>query len=490
MADARRGPEAQRGVVFFCETGCPFAGTQLCELVPDLEPTVDNPSQGSPLFKGTLCIRHSWNAVVRSLWSPNGVAFNAPASRVQHSIGACSTRVEKVAFSWYLHYTTQLYPEDLRDSKAPSTHQAFTGYLFHPNQSGWPDSVRNLLAGFDSLDGVTQIPSELVHEFRATVVPIVQDNSYVPVSLTFAAPSIDEQHQLPVPVVHAQTAAPSPAPGPEPAATAPPPPLVTPAGAARGAASLSHQPGSPAIFSICTTSVQQPPMMNPLPATGTNPTPQQPATQPTHHPHPVLTGQGGTFPTTPAPPQVPAPSVVPHQHQPPSMLPTPAIPAPPAPMPGPPPTVGNAPSANSSYPPSQRLLTGASSHQLQNSPPWWAPHHASGGQVGGQSTFQSPQGVSNGPNQFGSGVAQATVASALQASHAVNDEVMNLFDESDGSNRNSNEAKRTQEVLKEGVLKANKHLNDSHEHQRSWFTSETEGELRNIEEYMKFVWTI
>eukprot|EP00980_Cylindrotheca_fusiformis_P004897 scaffold1041_cov121-Cylindrotheca_fusiformis.AAC.2 len=74
--------------------------------------------------------------------------------------------------------------------------------------------------------------------------------------------------------------------------------------------------------------------------------------------------------------------------------------------------------------------------------------------------------------------------------HAVNDEVMNLFHESDGSNSNNNEAKRAQEVLKEGVLKANKHLNDSHEHRRSWFTSETEGELRNIEEYMKFVWTI
>eukprot|EP00980_Cylindrotheca_fusiformis_P017107 scaffold5256_cov155-Cylindrotheca_fusiformis.AAC.4 len=465
--------------------------TQLCELAPELEPTVEDPTRGSPIFKvllwpelcsppvglcwpttttfqefcdslkgntvytafldccGPESMVEKWFARVNKnptafvvhmadatpLWQalpsthqPRGRAvlnvelitpfqyqfdrflWALHCDRVQRSVGACSTRVEKVAFSWYLYYAAKLYPEGLCDSKAPSTHQAFTGYLVRPNQSGWPDSARNLLAGFDSLDGVTQIPPEL-HEFRPTAVPTVQDDSYVPMRLTFAAPSIDEQPQVPVPVVHTQTAAPSPAPGPEPAANAATPPFVTPAGAARGAASLSHQPGSPAIFSISTTSVQQPPRMNPLPPSGMNPTPPQPANQPTHHPQPVLLGQGGTLPPAPAPPQVPAPAV-PYQQQPPSTLPPTTHPAQPAPMQGPSPNVGHAPPANLSFPPSQPPFASAPSHQPQNSPPWWAPHSAAGGQTGGQSTFQSPQGVSLGPTQFGSGVAQSNAASA------------------------------------------------------------------------------
>eukprot|EP00980_Cylindrotheca_fusiformis_P001560 scaffold356_cov106-Cylindrotheca_fusiformis.AAC.1 len=451
--------------------------TQLCELAPELEPTVEDPSRGSPIFKVLLwpelcsppvglcwpttttfqefCDSLKGNTVYTAfldccgpesmvekwftrvnknptafvvhmadatpLWQalpsphqPRGQAvlnvelitpfqyqfdrflWALHCDRVQRSIGACSTRVEKVAFSWYLHYTAKLYPEDLCDSKAPASHQAFTGYLFRPNQSGWPDSARNLLAGFDSLDGVTQVPSEL-HEFRPTVVPTIKDNSYVPVRLTFAAPTVDLPHDVPVPVVHTQTAAPSPAPGPEPAAAAGPPPLVTPAGAARGAASIAHPPGSPAIFSISTTSVQQPPVMNPLPASGTNPPLQQPYMQPTQHSPPAPMGQGGTLPPAPAPPQIPAQSV-PHQYQPPSALPTTVFPAPPAPGP-----VQN--------------VRNAAAHQTQNSPPWWAPHHGSGGQTGGQSSFQSPQGVSHGPNPSGSGVVHAPAASAFPASH-------------------------------------------------------------------------
>eukprot|EP00980_Cylindrotheca_fusiformis_P019537 scaffold6772_cov101-Cylindrotheca_fusiformis.AAC.1 len=157
--------------------------------------------------------------------------------RVQRSIGACTTRVEKAAFSWYLHYTAKMYPADLCDSKAPPTHQAFTGFLFRPYQSGWPDSTQNLLAGFDSWDRATQVPSEL-HEFSATTVPLVQDNSFAPVRLIFAATPSDEHNSVPVQVVQTRTAAPSPAPGPEAAATMDPTPLVTPAAVARAKAAF------------------------------------------------------------------------------------------------------------------------------------------------------------------------------------------------------------------------------------------------------------
>eukprot|EP00980_Cylindrotheca_fusiformis_P001529 scaffold349_cov93-Cylindrotheca_fusiformis.AAC.1 len=119
--------------------------------------------------------------------------------RVQRSTGACTNRREKLAFSWYLHHGAKLYPQELCDSQAPATHQAFFGHLFRPTSSGWPDSARNLLAGFDSLHRETQVPSEL-HEFQPVAIPISQDDSFTPTRLAFASVASEVQPQVPVPV--------------------------------------------------------------------------------------------------------------------------------------------------------------------------------------------------------------------------------------------------------------------------------------------------
>eukprot|EP00980_Cylindrotheca_fusiformis_P014829 scaffold4032_cov83-Cylindrotheca_fusiformis.AAC.2 len=220
--------------------------------------------------------------------------------RVQRSIGACTNRGEKLVFSWYLHHGAKLYPQELCDSKAKATHQAFFGHLFRPTGSGWPDPARNLLAGFDALDRETQVPSEF-HEFHPVRVPITRDDSFQPTRLAFASVVHAEQNQVPVPVVHTQTAAPSPAPGP--AATAPPNPVpfVTPAGGGTGGlvgntAVAHHQPGSPAVFSISDTSVQPLPALPP-PVMGQH----VPPAVGHHQQHPVTPAQPPIRPQNPDP---------------------------------------------------------------------------------------------------------------------------------------------------------------------------------------------
>eukprot|EP00980_Cylindrotheca_fusiformis_P027213 scaffold19400_cov108-Cylindrotheca_fusiformis.AAC.1 len=307
--------------------------------------------------------------------------------RVQRSIGLCTTRAEKTAFSWYLHHGAKLYPHGLCDSQAPATHQAFFGFLFHPNHSGWPDSNRNLLQSFDSLDREKELPDEL-HEFSPTSVPTTQDDSFRPARLAFAA---DQSQQVPLPVVHTQTAAPSPAPGPEATAPTNSVPFVTPAGGGNGGPAgntnpVSQQQGSPAIFSISDTSVQPLPALPPPamgqhfpPAVGPHQQhPVTPAPQPVRpqHPDPFLQppsqglqGQGGTqgvgtgmaISTS----QVQQPS---QSSWPMSTGPTAQRPSVPQP-------------ASTSLPQQHQ--------QQQNSVPWWAPPSALGQQQSGPHSSSS-----------------------------------------------------------------------------------------------------
>lgn len=73
--------------------------------------------------------------------------------------------------------------------------------------------------------------------------------------------------------------------------------------------------------------------------------------------------------------------------------------------------------------------------------------------------------------------------------HAVNDEVNNIFHELEHHD-DADEGKRAQQVLEQGIVKANKHLDASHEHRRNWFTNIPDAEARTIEDYMKYGWAI
>eukprot|EP00980_Cylindrotheca_fusiformis_P007745 scaffold1645_cov194-Cylindrotheca_fusiformis.AAC.1 len=306
--------------------------------------------------------------------------------RVQRSIGLCTTRAEKLAFSWYLHHGSKLYPHGLCDSQAPATHQAFFGFLFRPNQPGWPDSSRNLLENFDSLARETELPDEL-HEFRPVSVPTVQDDSFQPARLAFAASPVEEQPPpVPMPVVHTQTAAPSPAPGPEAVVERHQVPLVTPAvgtAVARPGATepVPRPPDSPAIFSISTTSVQPPPAV-PAPNLGHPHLAQQ--VLPSQHPHslqqqaPVPTGAGQL-------PSVVQHAMAPSASQQPPMQSGQAT----APLQQPAPPVPPAPPA-----------VAVQQQQQQSSPPWWAPTQGSRVQQGGQSSYQHPHGAAPAQQQY------------------------------------------------------------------------------------------
>jgi cell division septum initiation protein DivIVA len=70
---------------------------------------------------------------------------------------------------------------------------------------------------------------------------------------------------------------------------------------------------------------------------------------------------------------------------------------------------------------------------------------------------------------------------------AVNNEVNSIFHELEHHD-DEHAAKQAQKVLEHGVAKANKHLDDSHEQRRNWFTKDGDG--RKIEEYMKYGWAI
>jgi hypothetical protein len=73
--------------------------------------------------------------------------------------------------------------------------------------------------------------------------------------------------------------------------------------------------------------------------------------------------------------------------------------------------------------------------------------------------------------------------------HAVNSELKIIFRELEHHD-DAHAAKQAQKILKHGVAKANKHLDDSHEQRRNWLTDDTNGEERKIEEYMKYGWAI
>eukprot|EP00980_Cylindrotheca_fusiformis_P027155 scaffold19075_cov92-Cylindrotheca_fusiformis.AAC.3 len=453
--------------------------TQLGELAPDLEPTVDDPSRGSPVFKVLLwpelcsppvglfwpttttfqefcdslkgntlytafldccgpnsmvakwfervnrdyisCVVHLTDAVplwealpsprqprgqnIRQLDLVNPFRYQFDrflwaihCDRIQRSTGICTTRAEKLAFSWYLHHGAKLYPHGLCDSQAPATHQAFFGHLFRPNPSGWPDSARNLLEGFDSQDRETAIPDEL-HEFGPTSVPTVPDDSFQPARLAFA----EQQDQAPLQVVHAPTEAPSPAPGPAAVAGSHPPPLVTPAGGGPAgrpgpAAAVTHQQHSPDIFSISTSSVHQPPVLD------------MPPQAPTQQPHQSLQQVGPSIhPVLQQAPAPPAPQQLHHNFPQPASR---AVPPPVPPQTGPQ-TTGHVPAVSTNQVQQQQPFSGApvstlqqqqqhqllhqpaqsSGQQQQTSPPWWAPTPGTISQPGGQSSFQQPHGT-------------------------------------------------------------------------------------------------